>query len=292
MIRRIPVIALALILTAALGGCALPLLGGKPKVLADYNENAIASGGKGAVMLHAINRGGLIATRWLKIDSPTVRRSFTVYRTGRHRSLDSMKDYDVVTVEPGTYALYSVFSNCEEGLRPSFTDTDEPWQESVATKLGMVSWLRSWKPGDISTGIGAWGSSGGGMGMGISLGIGGLDGGGPSQPVAVCNLQSQGLNEGEALLATVTVRPGEVVYAGELTIDYGDNGNCNEFGNWLSDNETRQYCGAGWMTLEVTDAYETHAKPFIEKNLGPLAAARTVVRPAIPGSMVRQESSL
>lgn len=284
MIHRLAVILAALSLAAVLGGCAMPLLGGKPKSIADFNETALLSGGKGVVMLHAVNRGGLIATRWLKVDDPGQRRSFTVFRSNRHRGLDSMKDYDVVTVEPGTYALYSVFSNCEEGLRPSFTDTDEPWQETVATKLGMVSWLRTWKPGGsgVSTGLGAWGSSGGGMGLGIGLDVGSLGG---NQPVAVCNLQSRGVAEGEALLATVTVRPGELVYAGELNIDYGDDGNCLDSGNWLTDNETRQYCGASWAAVEVSDAYERLAKPFIEKKLGPAALARTVVRPALPGIM-------
>jgi hypothetical protein len=284
MFRRLALIPCALMFIAFAGGCAVPFLSGKPRVIADFNEPALVSGGKGAVMLHAVNRGGLIATRWLKIDSPNVRRSFTAYRTNRHRALDSMKDYDVVTLEPGVYALYSVFSNCEEGLRPQFTDMDEPWRESVVTPLGMVSRLRSWKPGEVSTGIGAWGSSGGGLGLGVGVSLGGL-GEGPGRPVAVCNLRSEGLSRSEALLATVTVRPGELVYAGELTMDYGDDGNCEDSGNWLSDNETRSYCGASWMTLTVEDAFQTLAKPFIEKNLGPSALERAVVRLARPGTM-------
>ncbi len=285
MSRRLSLISLAIMFIALAGGCAVPLLSGKPRVIADFNESALVSGGRGAVMLHAVNRGGLIATRWLKVDAPGVRRSFTVYRTGRHRALDSMKEYDVVTVEPGTYALYSVFSNCEEGLRPQYTDMDEPWQEGVVTPLGMVSRLRNWKPGDVSTSIGAWGSSGGGMGVGVGVSLGGFDEN-PGQPVSVCNLRSEGLSRGEALLASVTVRPGELVYAGELDIDYGDDGNCADSGNWLSNNETRSYCGASWMTLEIKDAYQSLAKPFIEKNLGPSAIERAVVRLATPGKMI------
>ncbi|UQZ90394.1 hypothetical protein C4J81_14735 [Deltaproteobacteria bacterium Smac51] len=287
MIRRIALILAALGLAAALGGCSTPIWGGKPKYITDFNEVALMSGGKGVVMLHATNRGGLIATRWLKIDDPNVRRSFTVFRSNRHRGLDSMKDYDVVTVEPGTYALYSVYSNCEEGLRPSSTEMDEPWRESVATQLGMVSWLRTWKPGDVSTSVGAWGSSGGRAGIGVGIGMS-LDGmaGTPSQPVAICNLQSQGVRNGEALLATVTVRPGELVYAGELAIDYGDDGNCDESGNWMTDNQKRSYCGAGWMTVQVTDAYSRLAKPFIDKELGAAAGSRAVVRLAVPGKLV------
>lgn len=289
MIRQFIALLAPALLAVALSGCANPLWGGKTAYLEDYNETAVTSGAAGAVMLHAINRGGLIATRWLKVDTPAARRSFTVFHSNRHRALDAMDGYDVVTVAPGTYALYSVFSNCEEGLRPSSTNMDEPWREGVATPLGQTSWVRSWKPGDaVSTSIGLWGGSGGGAraGLGAGMSIDGV-GNAPGQPVATCNLLSQGVRDGAALLATVTVRPGELVYAGELEIDYGDNGQCETAGNWMADNETSRHCGAAWVTVDVTNQYGPLAAPFIERALGPEALKRAVVRLAVPGKMAR-----
>ncbi len=94
------------------------------------------------------------------------------------------------------------------------------------------------------------------------------------------------MNAGRPSLATITVGPGELVYAGELFIDYGTNTNCTIEGNWMTDNESRQYCGAEWMSLRVSDASSPRAKPFVQKHLGPGAAERLIVRLAEPGSMV------
>jgi len=90
-------LALLLVLGLTLAACAATsVFGGK------VNQRRLARG-QGAVMLHAVNRGGLLATRWFKIDEPEKKYSFTVYRSDRHRALDQMDLYDVVTVEPGTY---------------------------------------------------------------------------------------------------------------------------------------------------------------------------------------------
>ncbi|MDR1043545.1 MAG: hypothetical protein LBP33_00275 [Candidatus Adiutrix sp.] len=269
-----------------LAACAVSALGGKINQLVNFDESRLDRG-QGAVMLHAINRGGLIATRWFKIDEPHKKYSFTVYRSDRHRALDQMDLYDLVMVEPGTYVLYSVFSNCEEGLRPGATDWDEPWREDVATSLGMVSWLRSWKPGsDVSTGVGIWGGSGGRSGVGVGFGfdVGGIGANsGPENPIAICNFLSQGMYNGRPSLATITVKAGEVVYAGELNLDYGANARCDSLGNWMTDNEMRQYCGADWVNLRVSDASSARAIPFIRKYFGSRAAQRVVVRLAEPG---------
>ena len=277
------------VMCLALAACAVSALGGKINQLVNFDENRL-NRGQGAVMLHAVNQGSLIATRWFKIDEPHKKYSFTVYRSDRHRALDQMNLYDLVMVEPGTYVLYSIFSNCEEGLRPGSTDWDEPWREEVATSLGMVSWLRSWKPGsDVSTGVGIWGGSGGRSGAGIGFGFDaagiGADSG-PQNPIAICNLQSQGMYQGRPSLATITVKAGEVVYAGELNISYGANSRCDSLGNWMADNEMRQYCGADWMNLRVTDASSARAIPFVEKYFGPGVAQRVVVRLAEPGVLV------
>ncbi len=280
-----PLAALALAVTLA--ACASSVIGGKTNVRTNFEEGRLGHG-QGAVLMHAVNDGGLIATRWFKIDQPDKKYSFTVYRTGRHRGLDRMDLYDVVMVEPGTYVLYSIFSNCEDGLRPGSTDWDEPMRDKVATPLGMVSWLRSWKPGGDATfaGLGVWDGSGGGQsGITADMGSAGT-GSGPGTPVAICNLRSPGLRNGHPSLATVTVKAGEVVYAGELHLAYGPNSHCESQGNWMTDNETRQYCGADWASLRVTDAYSSLARPFIEKYLGPTAAQRAVVRLAEPGSLV------
>ncbi len=277
----------ALLFSLTLAACASSMLTGKVNVRTNFEASRLQRG-QGAVLLHAVNQGGLIATRWFKIDQPDRRYSFTVYRTDRHRGLDQMDLYDVVMVEPGTYVLYSVFSNCEEGLRPGSTDWDEPWREEVATPLGMVSWLRSWKPGtDAAGGVGIWGGTGANVGAGVGFSMSSLGvATGPGDPVAICNLQSKGMSNGRPSLATVTVKAGEVVYAGELNISYGANSRCEKIGNWLTDNESRQYCGADWVSLSVTDAFSTRARPFIEKALGSEAVNRAVVRLAEPGSMV------
>lgn len=282
-------LAMAACFSLTLAACASSMLGGKVTHLVTYEPSRLAAG-QGAVLVHAINQGGLIATRWFKIDQPDRRQSFTVYRTDRHRALDKMDTYDVVMVEPGTYVLYSIFSNCEDGLRPGSTDWDEPWRASVASPIGMVSWLRNWKPGnDVSSGVGIWGGSGGrsgvGQGLGFDLGSAGVASG-PGAPLAICNLQSQGMNNGRPSLATITVKAGEVVYAGELHISYGADSRCETKGNWMTDNETAQYCGADWVNLTVNDGYSAKARPFIEKYLGPEAVKRAVVRLAEPGSLV------
>lgn len=279
----------AVVCSLTLAACASSMLGGKINHMMNFDPAGL-NRGQAAVLMHAVNQGGLIATRWFKIDQPTRRYSFTVYRTDRHRAIDSMNLYDVVMVEPGTYVLYSVFSNCEEGLRPASTDWDEPWRDDVATPLGMVSWLRSWKPGnDISAGVGIWGGSGGrsgvGMGIGFDPGTVGVAGG-PGYPLAICNLQSKGMSQGRPSLATITVKAGEVVYAGELHISYGANTSCETTGNWMTDNESRQYCGADWVNLTVSDAFSSKARGFIEQYMGPEALNRAVVRLAEPGSMV------
>lgn len=280
--RLLAVLALALTLAA----CVSTAISGKTNVRSTFDEARLKR--QGAVLLHAVNSGGLIATRWFKIDQPDIKHSFTVYRTDRHRGLDRMDLYDVVMVDPGTYVLYSVFSNCEDGLRPGSTDWDEPMRDEVATPLGMVSWLRSWKPGGEGSsfsGLGIWGGSTGRAGVTADLGS---EGGsqGPGTPIAICNLRSPGLRNGQPSLATITVKAGEVVYAGELNINYGADGNCETLGNWMTDNETRQYCGADWVTLRVTDAFSSQAKPFIQKYLGSAAAEKAVVRLAEPGTLV------
>jgi hypothetical protein len=282
--RLMAIAALSLTLLA----CASSVIGGKIQRLANFDETRLGTG-QGAVLLHAVNQGSLIATRWYKMDDPDRKYSFTVYRSDRHRALDRMDDYDVVMVEPGTYVLYSVYSNCEDGLRPASTEWDDEIRPEVATALGQVSWLRSWKPGtDVSTGVGIWGGSGGrsglGMGVGFSLGGSGV-GSGPGTPVATCNLLSSGMAPGGPSLATITVKAGEVVYAGELNISYGSTSTCDVSGNWMTDNETRQYCGADWMSLNIIDR-SGKARMFIEKALGPVALQKTVVRLAEPGTLV------
>ena len=256
---------------------------GRPDPLMNFNETALKQG-RGAVMMHVIDRGSLLATRWQKLGEPQKRHNFTVYRSGRHRSFDRLDVYDVVMVEPGTYALYSVFSDCDEGLRPASTDWDEPWRENTASSLGLVSRHKIYRPGSGGStgGLGIWGGSGGHVGLGLSLGLNAA----PGEPVAICNLLTEGTRHGRALLATVTVKPGEVVYAGELEFAYGADSHCETSGNWLTESETRQYCGADWARLAVTDQFSARGRPFIEKHLGPEALRRAVVRLAEPGSAV------
>ena len=95
---RLPV---ALVFCLTLAACASSRLGGKIKVLNNHDPARLDKG-RGAVLMHAINQGSLIATRWFKIDNPDRSYSFTVYRTDRHRALDQRDLYDVVNVEPGT----------------------------------------------------------------------------------------------------------------------------------------------------------------------------------------------
>ena len=278
--RRIKVqhLAALLAMTLLIAACA-----GRPAPLMNFNETALTRG-QGAVLMHVIDRGSLLATRWQKLDEPQKRQNFTVYRSGRHRSFDRLDTYDVVMVEPGSYALYSVFSDCDEGLRPASTDWDEPWRENLASSLGLVSRQKIYKPGGGGStgGLGIWGGSGGHVGLSLGLGLNSA----PGEPVAICNLLTQGVRQGRALLATVTVKPCEVVYAGELEFAYGADSLCETSGNWLTENETRQYCGADWARLAVTDHFSARARPFIEKNLGAKALERAVVRLAEPGFAV------
>lgn len=281
-------------LTLLVLACADPF-GGRPASLMNYNDAALKQK-RGAVMMHVVDRGSLLATRWQKLDdpkpgasrqkagAPKKRQSFTVYHSGRHRSFDRLTTYDVVMVEPGTYALYSVFGDCDEGLRPSSTDWDEPWREDSASPLGMVSRHKLYRPGSGGStgGLGVWGGSGGNLGLGLNLGLNAA----PGEPVSICNLLSEGVRGGEALLATVTVKPGELVYAGELEFSFGADSRCETSGNWLTENETRQYCGADWARLVVTDKFSALARPFIEGSLGAEALRRSVVRLAEPGTAV------
>ena len=287
--RRVRVCLLAAlsVLALMLPACAGPFAR-RPAPLMNFNEAALKQG-RGVVLMHVLDRGSLLATRWQKLDEPAKRQSFTVYHSGRHRSFDRMDKYDVVMVEPGVYALYSVFGDCDEGLRPASTDWDEPWLDKVASGLGMVSRLKSYRPGwgGSTGGLGIWGGSGGHMGVGLSLGLDAA----PGEPVAVCNLLTEGARQGQALLATVTVKPGEVVYAGELEFAFGADLNCETSGNWLTENETRQYCGADWARLAVTDNFSAKARPFIERNLGAEALKRAVVRLAQPGTHVTVRAS-
>ncbi len=286
MLKKIKLTHLVAILAMLLlASCAASILTGKINHLVNFSDSSL-NHGQGAVLMHATNQGGLIATRWFRIDNPERKYSFTVYRTDRHRAIDSMNLYDVVTVEPGTYVLYSVFSNCESGMRPGSTEWDEPMRENVATSLGMVSWLRSFKPGSsLTSGVGIWGGNGG-----MNDSIRGSDmaaaGVGPGTPVAICNLRSPGMSHGQPALATITVNPGELVYAGEININYATTNTCETIGNWLTDNEARQYCGADRVTLRIRDEFQSKALPFIEKYLGAEAASKAVVRLAEPGVLV------
>jgi len=269
-------------LTLLVAACSGPL-GGRPAPLMNFNEASLTQG-RGAILMHVIDRGSLLATRWQKLGEPQKRQNFTVYRSGRHRSFDGLEIYDVVQVEPGAYALYSVFGDCDEGLRPASTDWDEPWRENLASRLGLVSLHKIYKPsaGGSTGGLGIWGGSGGHLGLGLSLGLNAA----PGEPVAICNLLTEGVRNGQALLATVTVKPGEVVYAGELEFAFSADSHCETSGNWLTENETRKYCGADWARLAVADQFNARARPFIERNLGPEALRRAVVRLAEPGSSV------
>ena len=277
---KVPHMAALSVLTFLVAACAGPF-GGRPAPLMNFNETALKQG-QGAILVHVVDRGSLLATRWQRLDNPRKRQNFTVYHSGRHRSFDRLDTYDVVLVEPGTYALYSVFSDCDEGLRPASTDWDETWRENVASRLGQVSRHKVYKPGGGGStgGLGIWGGSGGHFGVGLGLGFA------PGEPVAVCNLLTEGVRQGRALLATVTIKPGELVYAGELEFAFAADSRCDTSGNWLTENETRQYCGADWARLAVTDRFSERARPFIEKNLGADALRRTVVRLAEPGSAV------
>jgi hypothetical protein len=282
--RRVKVRHLAALsaLTMLVLACAGPF-GGRPAPLMNFSDAALKRG-QGGIMLHVVDRGSLLATRWQKLGEPRKRQSFTVYRSGRHRSFDRLDTYDVLLVEPGTYALYSVFGDCDEGLRPASTDWDETWRENVASRLGQVSRHKVYKPGNGGStgGLGIWGGSGGNLGLGLSLGLGAA----PGEPVAICNLLTEGDRNGKALLATVTVKSGELVYAGELEFAFEADSRCETSGNWLTENETRQYCGADWARLAVTDKFSALARPFIERNLGAEALRRAVVRLAEPGSSV------
>jgi hypothetical protein len=274
-------LAAALCLTFLLTACSGPLFTQKPKALMTFSEARLAAG-EGAVVMHAVNRGSVIATRWFKTDQPQTRASFTTFQSARHRSRDDMNEYDVVMVEPGTYALYSIYGNCDEGLRSMALEWDEPLRAAVATDLGMVYKIQQWSSSDIATGVGIWGGGGrGGMGLGVSLG--GF-GGSPGLPIAACGLTGSGLSrDGRATMATITVKAGEVVYAGELDVDFTPTADCDQSGNWMTRNETRSYCGAQSLTLSVRDSFAARARFFIENRLGPLAAEKTVVRLARPG---------
>lgn len=282
--RRVQVRHLAALsaLTLLVSACAGPF-GGRTDPLMNYNEAALKKG-RGAIIMHVVDRGSLLATRWQKLGEPRKRQSFTVYRSVRHRSFDRLDTYDVIMVEPGAYVLYSVFGDCDEGLRPASTDWDEPWREDVASRLGLVSRHKVYKPGSGGStgGLGIWGGSGGNMGLGLSLGLNAA----PGEPVAVCNLQTEGARGGQAVLAKVTVKPGELVYAGELEFSFAADGRCESSGNWLTEGETRQYCGADWARLAVADRFGALARPFIERELGAEALRRAVVRLAEPGSSV------
>lgn len=285
--KHVRLIVLAVFCLSLAACAASSIFSNKVNHRVTFDEGRLNKG-QGAVMMHALNRGSLIATRWYKINDPDKRYSFTVYRSDRHRAIDRMDSYDLVMVEPGTYVLYSVFSNCEEGLRPLSTDYDETMRSDVASPIGMVTWLRTWKPGgDVTTGLGIWGGSGGNIGGGTGAEIGAMGtGAGPGLPVATCNLLSPGMVHGRPALATITVKPGEIVYAGEIFIDYGADSRCDDSGNWMTDNETRSYCGADWVKLRVADSFSSHGRAFLEKALGPNLAKQAVVRLAEPGSQV------
>jgi len=280
---KVPYLAALSILAFLVTACAGPF-GGRTALM-NFNETALKQG-RGAVMMHVVDRGSLLATRWQKLDDPRKRQNFTVYHSGRHRSFDRLDTYDVVLVEPGTYALYSVFGDCDEGLRPAATDWDETWREDVASRLGQVAHHKVYKPGGGGStgGLGIWGGSGGHFGFGLGLGVA------PGEPVTICNLLTEGVR-GKALLATVTVKPGELVYAGELEFAFAADSRCETSGNWLTENETRQYCGADWARLAVTDRFNDRARPFIERNLGSESLRRAVVRLAEPGSFVTVKKS-
>jgi hypothetical protein len=153
----------------------------------------------------------------------------------------------------------------------------------MASSLGLVSRHKLYRPGSGGStgGLGVWGGSGGNLGLGLNLGLNAA----PGEPVAICNLITE-VGGGEALLATVTVKPGELVYAGELEFSFGADSRCETSGNWLTEHETRQYCGADWARLAVTDKFSALARPFIEANLGAEALRRAVVRLAEPGTAV------
>ncbi len=277
LLRLVVVLALALDGTA----CANIILGGSANTLTTFNEVALKNG-QGAVLLHVLNRGSLVATRWVKLDDPKKQYNFTVYQSSRHRSFDRQEDYDVVEVTPGTYALYSVFGDCDEGLRPIATDFDIAWQDKVVSSLGQVSVLKSYKSSGGTGGAGIWGGSGSGVGLGANFGMDLI----PGEPVTICNLRTEGVKNGQAMLATVTVKAGELVYAGELELAYSADAKCDNLGNWMTDNQTSQYCGADWVSLEVKDRFITRAFPFIEKKMGGEAASRALVRLAKSGSFV------
>ncbi|MGL4208504.1 MAG: hypothetical protein ACRCTY_03870 [Candidatus Adiutrix sp.] len=276
-------VVIMMVLVPIMAACSGPLFTQRQKPLNNIDEAKLASG-QGAVLMHAINRQSLIATRWFKIDEPQTRLTLTTFSSSRHRSRDSLNSYDVVMLDPGTYVLYSISSNCAEGLRSSLSNWDEPLRTSVANELGMVYEVQQWSAADAATGISVWGGNRRG-GVGVNTSLGGVFSGAPGLPVATCALIGQGLNDsGQVTMASITVNAGEIVYAGELDIEFAPTATCDRSGNWMTQNETRSYCGAEFLRLSVRDASYS-AIPFIEKQV-PLAAHKTVTRLASPGVLI------
>lgn len=273
---------LALIAAAALTpACAAS----KAKPRFDYQPQSLRQG-QGAVLLHVINHQSLVASRWLKVDEPDKKFTFTVFHSRARNSADDRSQYDLVTVEPGTYAVYALYANCPEGYRRLEAGNDDEARPEIATALGMATWnyrLRAgseygWWP-KVGFGIGAgrhWG--------GLGLGLGGFGPGYGRGLTSSCALFSQGLDrQGRPLIASLTVKPGELVYAGELTFNYWPNDNCRSSGDWAHRGEMIKRCGAARIELAVEDSFQATARPFLEKVLGPGEASKAVVRLAAPG---------
>ena len=284
MFKRLLLVVGVLLLTSS---CNMPFLNSQADPLKKVDERSLA-GNQGIVLLHALNKGGLMATRWVNVNNPNIKESFTIFHSKRHNLTDKLDNYDLVTVPAGTYALYSIYSNCQEGYRPKSTEWDETIKKEVASKLGMVSWLRRWpnSTADSSVGFGIGIGSGGGWsgsGVGVGVGVGGaVDQG---LPVATCNLINEGVAGGKILLAEITVNPGEIVYGGEMDFEFGPDANCNESSNFMTTGESSIYCGASYLKMSIRDSFQSLAYPFLVKSLGQARANQAVVRLVKPGAL-------
>ena len=286
MFKRLLLLVGVLLLASS---CNMPFLNSQADPLKKVDERSL-TGNQGIVLLHAINKGGLMATRWVNVNNPNIKESFTIFHSKRHNLTDKLDDYDLVTVPAGTYALYSIYSNCQEGYRPKSTEWDEVIKKEVATNLGMVSWLRRWPASSSDSNVGfglGIGSGGGWSGSGVGVGVGVGVGGAVDQglPVATCNLINEGVSGGRILLAEITVNPGEIVYAGEMDFEFGPDANCDEKSNFMTTGESSIYCGASYLRMRVGDSFQRLAYPFLVKTLGHSMANQAIVRLVKPGAL-------
>lgn len=181
MFQRLFKTCVVFVFSLTVGGCS-PSMFGETSPNSNINVSDIEIGKKALVLFRANTpKGSTVETRWLNLSTGKETRISTQFFT---LTEEATREYDMVTLTPGEYVLtYAVYGSFKPWVSPEMNPEAGPYSE-----LGQVVVDGETQDGHRS--------------YLYALTCHGTDG------------------KGQPLIASFSVKGGEVVYIGDMTIDY------------------------------------------------------------------------